>query len=205
MGVISAYINQLLLAALLAPAELGMYVVAASLARMLHMISGSTSVVLFPKVAAQPLEDVITYVSLSSRVATTATALIALVIALVAPIMLSFIYGEDFTPAVRIFPILLAEAVLAGSVRIIGQGFMGAGRPGLIVLAQGIGLACVVPLLGVLVPLYGVTGAAVSMLLATLVRMAFIAGCYELLLRHRMPGLIIRRSDMSFLYRRLVN
>ena len=205
MGVISAYIDQLLLVALLAPAELGMYVVAASLARMLHMISGSAAVVLFPKVAAQPLEDVIAYVSLSSRVATTATGLIALVIALVAPVMLPFIYGEDFAPVTQIFPILLAEAVLAGSVKIIGQGFMGAGRPGVIAFAQGVGLACVVPLLAVLVPPYGVMGAAVSMLLATLVRIAFIAGCYELLLRRRMPGLIIRRSDVSFLYRRIVS
>lgn len=205
MGVISSYIDQLLLVALLAPAELGLYVVAASLARMLHMISGSAAVVLFPKVAAQPLDDVITYVSLSSRVATTATGLLAIGIALVAPVMLPFIYGADFAPATQIFPILLAEAVLSGSIRIIGQGFMGAGRPGVIAWAQGIGLACVVPLLWVLVPAYGVMGAAASMLLATIVRLAFIAIAYELLLNRHMPGLIMRRSDVNFLYRRFVN
>ncbi|EWY37784.1 hypothetical protein N825_09390 [Skermanella stibiiresistens SB22] len=204
LGVISAYIDQLLLVGLLAPAELGVYVVAASLAKMLHMISGSAAVVLFPKVAAQPLEDVIAYVSLSSRVATTATGLVALAIAVAAPVMLPFIYGEEFRPAIHIFPILLAEAVLTGSIRIIGQGFMGAGRPGVIAWAQGVGLVCVVPLLWVLVPTYGVLGAAMSMLLATMIRLGFIAASYEYLLRRRMPGLLIRRSDVSFLYRRFV-
>lgn len=43
------------------------------------------------------------------------------------------------------------------------------------------------------------------MLLATIVRLAFIAAAYELLLNRRMPGLLMRRSDVNFLYRRLVN
>ena len=60
----------------------------ASLARMLHMISGATSTVLFPKVAAQPLDQVMTYVSLSSRVTTTVTGLIALALGLASPILL---------------------------------------------------------------------------------------------------------------------
>lgn len=75
----------------------------------------------------------------------------------------------------------------------------------MIAWAQGVGLACVVPLLWVLVPAYGVMGAAASMLLATIVRLSFIAVAYELLLSRRMPGLIMRRSDVNFLYRRFVN
>jgi O-antigen/teichoic acid export membrane protein len=205
LGVLSTYIDQILLVALLAPAELGMYVVAASLARMLHMISGATSTVLFPKVAAQPLDQVMTYVSLSSRVTTTATGLIALALALAAPILLPTVYGPDFAPAVYIFPILLAESVLSGTVKIIGQGLMGAGRPGTITMVQGFGLACVLPLLALLVPPYGLMGAAVAMLLSTLLRLAFIAASYEILLRRRMPGLLIRRSDVTFLYRRIVS
>jgi O-antigen/teichoic acid export membrane protein len=205
MGVLSGYVDQILLVALLVPAELGMYVVAASLARMLHMISGATSTVLFPKVAAQPLDQVMTYVSLSSRVTTTVTGLIALALGLAAPILLPVIYGPDFAAAVYIFPILLAEAVLSGTVKIIGQGLMGAGRPGTITMVQGVGLACVLPLLALLVPPYGVMGAAVAMLLSTLLRLAFIAASYEILLRRRMPGLLIRRSDVSFIYRRIVS
>ena len=128
MGVVASYIDQLLLVALLAPSELGTYVVAVSLARMLHMISGATSTVLFAKVAAQPLDQVITFVSLSSRVTTTVTALIALALALAAPILLPVIYGPDFAPAVYIFPILLAELVqFSGTIRILGQGLMVAG------------------------------------------------------------------------------
>jgi O-antigen/teichoic acid export membrane protein len=205
MGAIALYIDQLLLVALLTPSELGTYVVAVSLARMLHMISGATSTVLFAKVAAQPLDQVITFVSLSSRVTTTVTALIALALGLAAPILLPVVYGPDFAPAVYIFPILLAESVLSGTVRIIGQGLMGAGRPGTITMVQGFGLACVLPLMALLVPPYGLMGAAVSMLLSTLLRLAFIAASYEILLRRRMPGLLIRRSDISLLYRRIVS
>jgi O-antigen/teichoic acid export membrane protein len=205
MGAVASYIDQLLLVALLAPSELGTYVVAVSLARMLHMISGATSTVLFAKVAAQPLDQVITFVSLSSRVTTTVTALIALALGLAAPILLPVVYGPDFAPAVYIFPVLLAESVLSGTVRIIGQGLMGAGRPGTITMVQGFGLACVLPLMALLVPPYGLMGAAVSMLLSTLLRLAFIAASYEILLRRRMPGLLIRRSDISLLYRRIVS
>jgi O-antigen/teichoic acid export membrane protein len=204
MGVVSGYVDQIVLVALLAPAELGMYVVAASLARMLHMISGATSTVLFPKVAAQPLDQVMKYVSLSSRVTTTATGLIALALGLAAPFLLPAVYGPDFAPAATIFPILLAEAVLAGTVKIIGQGLMGAGRPGTITLVQGVGLAAVIPLMALLVPPYGVMGAAGAMLLSTMLRLAFIAASYEILLRRRMPGLLIHRSDVSFLYRRIM-
>jgi O-antigen/teichoic acid export membrane protein len=171
---------------------------------MLHMISGATSTVLFPKVAAQPLDQVMKYVSLSSRVTTTATGLIALALGLAAPFLLPAVYGPDFAPAATIFPILLAEAVLAGTVKIIGQGLMGAGRPGTITLVQGVGLAAVIPLMALLVPPYGVMGAAAAMLLSTMLRLAFIAASYEILLRRRMPGLLIHRSDVSFLYRRIM-
>jgi len=205
MGVLSANLDQILLVTLLAPAELGMYVVAASLARMLHMISGSASMVLFPKVAAQPLDQVMTYVSISSRVTTTITGLVALALALAAPILLPAIYGPDFAAAVYIFPILLAESVLSGTIKIIGQGLMGSGRPGTYTMAQGFGLASVLALMALLVPPYGVMGAAVSMLLSTMLRLAFIAASYEFLLRRRMPGLLIRRSDVSLLYRRILS
>ena len=144
MGVVSGYVDQIVLVALLAPAELGMYVVAASLARMLHMISGATSTVLFPKVAAQPLDQVMKYVSLSSRVTTTVTGLIALALGSGRTLPAAGGLRSGLrAPPPTIFPILLAEAVLAGTVKIIGQGLMGAGRPGTITLVQGVGLAAV--------------------------------------------------------------
>ena len=72
--------------------------------------------------------------------------------------------GRPTRRPAHILPILVAEAIVAGLAQVLLQGFLAAGRPGVATMVLGLGLAGSVPLFLVLVPAFGVVGAAIALL-----------------------------------------
>ena len=76
---------------------------------------------------------------------------------------------------------------------------MALSRPGVITTLQAIGLLLTVPLMLVLVPRFGIEGAALSLLLSTCARFAFVLASFSRFLGLPRPGLLPRRADLLFL------
>ena len=72
---------------------------------------------------------------------------------------------------------------------------MALGRPGMVTLLQGLGLALSVPLMLLLIPRWGIAGAAASLLLSTCARFIFICVSFNLTLRVPFPRLMPDKSD----------
>ncbi|WP_150265348.1 lipopolysaccharide biosynthesis protein [Paenibacillus tepidiphilus] len=199
LGQFTTYIDQILIAALLRPADLGLYAVAVSLSRMVNFFSNSVKVVLFPKASELSKDDAIALTFRAFRISTTVTLLGSLLLMLIAPFIIPLLYGKEFNTALTVFRLLLLEVTISGGTLILAQMFMALGKPKFVSILQGVGLALVVPLLFWLVPEYGLFGAGMAMLLSGALRFLFIILNIKFGLKVKLPRLLITGGDLQWM------
>jgi enterobacterial common antigen flippase len=203
LGVISVYLGQALVVGLLTAKTMGMYTVAFSISRMLDIMQGAIIVVLLPKTAARPTEEVVAVTTQAARISLAITFLGAAIGMIYAPLALKLLYGSEFMEGSWVLRILLIEVVLHSTTGILAQAFMALGRPGIVTILQCLGLGLSWPLMLWLIPQYGMEGAGVALLLASIVRLIFILGCYPLILKVKLPNIILNKTDLRFLQQML--
>lgn len=198
LGTLAGQLDQVLVVGLLAPASMGMYVVALALSRMLNLFQGSIVSVLFPKVAACPIKEVVALTGQAVRVSTALTFLAAIAVMILGPVLLRLLYGPEYMGAVPVLRILVIEVVIGGTTWVLAQSFMALGRPGIVTILQGIGLGLTIPLMLLLIPTYGLVGAGLALLGSTTARLFFVLISYPLILKVHPPGLFMTRKDVQF-------
>jgi len=199
VGVASAYQDQFVIAAMLSPAALGVYVVALSLSRVLNVLPSAAETVLFPTLAARPTKIIAETVGAAVRVLTIINAAAALCLALIGPHLLALLYGAKFASAGAAILILLLATVPANAVGLLYQSYAGSGRPGVVTIIHAIGLAISFGSMLVLVPAYGTAGAAFGLLIAALTRLGCALVGMPLILGVPVPRLILSRSDFAWI------
>jgi O-antigen/teichoic acid export membrane protein len=198
LGNISLYVDQIIVIRLLSPADLGLYVVAVSLSRTANIFSQSLSLILFPKSSGLPKDEVIAMTVRAFRVSTFISILAAIAAMLVAPYVLIILYGSDFKSAVAVFRLLILEVVITGSSMVISQAYMSLGRPSIVTMMYAVGLGVLIPLLLWLVPIFGITGVGMAMLLAAFIRLGFIFIHFPLTLKVPFPSVFKFAEDMGW-------
>lgn len=198
-GTMSLYVDQALVVRLLAPDQMGTYVVALSLSRMLNLFHTSVVMVLFPKAVSRRPREVAAMTSRAMRMSTILCVLAGIGIAAVGPSALSLLYGKEFRGAGMALRLLVLEVVLGGAAQVLSQAFMALGRPGVITGLQVFGLALTVPLMLLLVPRFGIAGAGAAMLGSTVARLAFVVASFPLFLKMRVPRLLPQFEDLRFM------
>jgi len=203
LGMLAFQVDQVLVVGLLSPASMGLYVVALSLSRMINVLESAIGTVMFPKVAARPVEEVIDLIGRAVRVSTALTLVAAIAISILGPMVLNLLYGSKYMGAVPVFRILVIEVVLSGATSTLAQAFMALGRPGMVTILQGIGLGLTLPLMLLLIPTYNLVGAGLALLISTTLRLIFVLVSYKLILKVQPPSLLITREDFLFLQQKL--
>ncbi len=204
VGTFSVQVDQALVVAFLSPAAMGTYAVALSASRVLNALQGSIVTVLLPSVAGRPVADVVALTTRAARVCTALGAPVAAAIAVAGPLAIRVMYGARFAGAVPVFRILLVEVVLGGATWILVQAYMAVGRPGIVTTLQTCGLALSIPLMVVLVPRFGLVGAALALLVSTSVRLLLTLAGYRRLLKVSIPQLMVSVDDVLLVWRRFV-
>ncbi|OWY66716.1 polysaccharide biosynthesis protein [cyanobacterium TDX16] len=199
LGTLAEKIDQALVVTMLSPASMGLYTLALSVSRMLGLFHSSTITVLLPKIAARPIEEVVALTGRAVRVSTAVTVIVALAVSIPIPFLIQLLYGDKFVEAVGVFRILSAEIAIGGAAWVLAQAFMAVGRPGALTVVEAISVLVTVPLLLILIPLYGLEGAGWSLLISTVFRLVCLLAGYPLLLKVRPPSLIATRKDIDFL------
>lgn len=171
VGFVSSLLNerldQLAISILLAPAKLGLYVVAATLTSGATLVGAAVGLVALPSIArleskAVRAASAARYVQLSflSAVVFAAPAVV------LAPQLLRIFFGDGYTSAANVSRVLLVAAVPLSLSRLLSALLKGDGRP----LTAGVGdmtaLGVTAVGLGIGVPLFGIMGAAIVSLLA---------------------------------------
>ena len=183
-------VDRVVLVTLVSPTALGLYVVAKSLAEPARMLPNAIVTVLFPEASRKTTTEAVALLARASWASTTITCIVALGLAVVAPTLLVLLYGEEFAPAIGPFRILLISAVVAGLEWILAQALMSSGRPGLVTIMRFLSLLVSVGCILLLVPVLGVSGAALAVLASSIVRLVFILFCFPLILKVRSHGLL---------------
>ena len=200
---LSGQLSQVVIVGLLSSTNLGIYVVALNLSRMMNVFQTSFVTVLFPKVAGRPVKEVVAMTGRAVRVSLALTCMAGIAVSLLAPIVLKLLYGEEFLVAIAVFRILLVEIIINGTVWVFLQAFMAVNKPGIVTILQGLGVAISVPLMFILIPLYGLEGAGLALLCSSTVRLILIYVSYSLILKVSPPSLILNRDDLDFVWQQL--
>ena len=166
-------------------------------------VSGSVATVLFPRASGRTADDILSMTEYSTRVSTLITGACAVVAALLGPFMLRILYGREYSGASVTLDILLVEVTISGAVYVLAQAYMALGRPGMVTIMQGIGLSLIVPMMLLLIPRWGINGAAAALLASTIARFLFVYFGFGFILKSPRPDLFPRLSDIQIMLLRL--
>ena len=199
LGTLALQVDTVLVISLLQPSAMGVYAVMLSLSRMLSLFQSAVVMVLFPKTAGKPLEEIVELTEVAMRISVMITAACAAILCFLGPVLIGIMYGRPFLSAVGALRLLLVEATISCAVAVLAQAFMAVGRPGIVTILQAIGLGLCIPMMLLLIPRWGVAGAAASLLLSTTARFLFIYFGFRVFLRTRMPRLVPKLDDFRFI------
>jgi O-antigen/teichoic acid export membrane protein len=155
-------LDQLAIAAFLAPAALGYYMIAWTLTSLSSLTSSAVALAGIPSLAA--LDDRARRAT-SNRlihVSVGLSLLVAVPLIIATPAIIELCFGSEFLPAVEPARILIAASVLLSLNKALGTVLRAEDRPGDVAVGEGLGLGVTGATLAIAVPLWGVTGAAVA-------------------------------------------
>jgi enterobacterial common antigen flippase len=199
LGRVSLQIDQVLVIGMLSPSEMGLYSVVLSLSRMLTIFHSSISSVLLPKVTAKSLEETVYWTIFTARICFVCTGAAALTMCIFSTTILDILYGPSFRHAVDALRILLIEVTLGSATWILAQTFLALGKPNIVTAFQIIGLSLSFPFMLFLIPRYGILGAALSILISTIVRLLFIQVSFSIVLKVKPPNIMPTMDEIIYL------
>lgn len=156
-GVLLSRVDQLLIAPLSNPAELGIYVVAVAIAELVLVFNNAVRDVYFAEESRAP--DM-ARIAQAARVSTIITFGLAVGAAVVSMWGIPLLFGDEFAAAIVPTWILLAAIVLGNPGSLAGAGLSAYGRPDLRSWSLLVALAANVAAVVLLVPALGAVGAA---------------------------------------------
>lgn len=150
------------LPAVIAAAQIGLYSVAVSVASIIIALFSTLGRVLSPLASTGDPAVAMRMVERTTRVVLLLAAVCAVGLALTAPWLVSFAYGDDYVGSVVPLRLLLPGCVCWGSSYLLAGGLRAVGKPGSTSLAQLGGLLVTVPGLALTLPRFGIAGAAAT-------------------------------------------
>jgi len=160
-------LDQVVLSLIVTAGTLGNYAVAVSLAALASPIGSAFGSIAFPQIAGSRSTHEIDRIQRHAIFGSlAAAAALLLPLALVAPWLVPALFGPGFERAVLPFRILTLGSIVYVMNQVIGDVLRGRGRPLVPALAEGLAAIVTVVLLMILVPAYGVRGAAITSTIA---------------------------------------
>jgi O-antigen/teichoic acid export membrane protein len=202
-GYLVTTLDKVLLVNLLSPAHFGIYMVVFNLSRLLTTFSSAVAPVLLPRSAGKSAGEVIGMTSRALRSTLPILVLGALAFFAAGSLVLRFWYGAEFAAGYVALCLLVLDAAISGVAYIAMQPFFALNRPGVITVIQVLSLPVMVVGFLVLVPRFGLNGAAAAVLAATVFRAAAIYLTFGRFLRTRPPRLWPQLQDSLELIRKL--
>jgi len=145
----------------LGAASIGLFFMAVNLEEILLLLSTSIAAVLLPTVAAQHEQSKM--ISVKAAVASFALTLAAAALAVpIAPFAIVHLFGKDFAGSVLPFLILLPGITIFSVTNVLATYILGIGKPGFNTVISFVALIFTVVLNVVLIPRYGISGAAAA-------------------------------------------
>ena len=193
-------LDLLLVSALLRVEAAGIYLVALRVGEVVVQVANSVAALIFPQVASQADPGDTTSTERATRVTLSIVAISAVALALVAEPLLTIAFGEGFRAGTAALRIMLLGMVPLALSRIVTSDLKGRGRADLVSIANllGVGLTAVFGLL--LIPPFGIEGAAMASVGAYLGLTIALLFAYRYVTRAPLRRLVPRPADAHLIW-----
>jgi O-antigen/teichoic acid export membrane protein len=163
--VLNARLDQMLMAALLPPRDLGLYVVAVAWSGAVAPLLSAVSTVTMPAVASAADEGQrVRRFTAASRVAAALALVLCVGLIVVTPFAIVVFFGEAFKKAIPAALVLIPAAAVLGLNAVLEEGLRGLGRPYSVLRAELTGLAITAIGLAAMLRPMAIMGAAIASL-----------------------------------------
>lgn len=170
-------LDQVVVATLVGPAGLGVYVVAAAFTNLPTFVAQSIGMVLFPRVAERVKSGGKKQIILEAVLLTAVLAgAIVLALALTVHMLIPFFFGDQYRAAIPISRILLVAAFFLAMRRVVGDAMRGAGLPMPGTAAEAVSWVVFVAAAIPLAISYDGEGVAAAMALSAAVSVLYLSG-----------------------------
>jgi O-antigen/teichoic acid export membrane protein len=160
-------IDQLIIAAILPPRELGLYAVAVAWTGLGQLPAATIQAVSFSKISGmRELEVQLRFIRGAVGAVAVSTLAVAAALAVATPLAIRWAFGPDFRDATPLAWILLLAVVLRSVAWMLQIGMQGIGQPTVGMYSQWSGLVLLVPTALALLPRFGAVGAAWALVVA---------------------------------------
>lgn len=173
-GLLNERLDQLVISIFLAPARLGLYVIAVTMTSVTNLVGASVSFVALPAVARLETDQERAAAARRYIAATFFLSAVATLPVLVfAPWLISLLFGDAFRGAADVCRVLLVAAVMLSTGRAVNAILKAINRPLDAGIAESLALIVTIAALAVLLPFLGIMGAGLASLLAYLAGTTF--------------------------------
>ncbi len=202
---LSYRIDMFFVAALAGVKAVGIYSVSVMMAEVFLHLPNAVSTILFPHLAGRSLREGANHTARTARVVACIIGLGALVSIPLAEPLVRFAFPESFLPAVPAFYALLPGVWALSVSKVLCRFFTGTlGRPHLNAAGQITAMAVNLPLNFILIPTYGILGAAIASSAAYVAQLAVTLALFS---RHASlapnAALLPREADLTWIIGRL--
>lgn len=167
VSIIADRLDQMIISLFLPAADLGLFVIALTLSRLPLVLASTLSTVAFPKIASMSEHgDRIDVFGRYTRVALLTILPSALGLAALTPWLLPFFFGEAFAAATPLAWLLIVAAVPLSLKTMLSAGFKACDRGWIVSQAEIATLVLSAGALALLVPAFGLFGAAAASVVA---------------------------------------
>jgi len=196
---LNVQLDQMLLSILLAPAALGLYSIALSLAGLVLVVPSAIVVSTFPELASDRPADKLDLLGRALRTTTALGGLIVVPMLVGGTLVIDLLFGESYLAAAPILQILLLAAVPLALNTVLSASVRAMNQPMLASYAEMFSLTVTAALLPMLLPRFGAAGAAVTSLVAYTVSAGYLVTAVRRQFGHGARTLIVpRRSDWAW-------
>lgn len=159
---LNSRLDQIILSSTASYQSLGVYAVAVSVTSLGLPAVSAIGYVLFPRIAAQPTGSTAALERRAIQVSMVASLGMMLIVSALAPWVIPLVFGRAYSEASQVVWILAFGGLFLASGSVMGDLLRGRGQPLAVAVAQGFGAVVTVSLLLILLPIWGIRGAAVS-------------------------------------------
>jgi O-antigen/teichoic acid export membrane protein len=144
------------------PSHVGYYTIAVALAEFPWYISQAAATVLFPETSSMKKEDAYSFTAFICRNVLLIVLCISTVLFILGRILITTVFGVDFVISVMPLRLLLPGILFLSLNKVLCAGFSGTGRPEYGTYTAAVAACTTVALDFLLIPLMGISGAAIA-------------------------------------------
>ncbi|GIO42632.1 oligosaccharide flippase family protein [Paenibacillus apis] len=203
LGTLYSQFDKLVILSMLTARDLGLYTVVYALSRVFNVVQTAITNVIFPKVTGMAADAIMATVGRAFRLSMLLMMLVVVPCMFVGRFLMGILFGAPFLEASGAFYLLSIECILGGGSWILASSFNAMGRPGLVLIRQLIALTVTIGLFFVLVPLYGLNGIALALLIGAVIRLLVTMAAMRIVFQVKMSTLLFDKNDFRFLLERI--